>query len=605
MKLSSAASSTHAAGSPSLNIALRCVIMPLLTSHPSYTLRSKSHALLQSLNPLSEPDVNSSSWRTHWLSSLVSEELLSSDRKAASMSQLPTHVASQSSSSQSLSIPSPRVLCASSLKSIPSPHVLTGRAMVMSSTSAAWNISVSRMNRFIMSSLPLTPLVGTRVTLMFLVYVFWTSRSKLSWIVVCSFVLAGSSCLKMADFSRRSFLLARDIDGNFERVASGVRAPGPNQLQDPCIRRHHPLNTTARLEQGVLGLFHTGGHVDNVTTRGGLGNGDRYNGSTNLNIDICELHLEEKETMQLTDVEVEIGGAVETVSVTKATTCRDVINMVNGAGQDQYAVFEASRGVERVLSSDTKVLKLVRSWGAHAGSYTLTIRPRDKIISKVASISHAKKKLQRLRSAIWKHELPSNKKLQTTFHDNLDRDVQKTYTKNISVTRVPPRGVSGKLDIMKRFIRDTEIFPAADVEDMTIDLPVRTCGDGMDNGSGDELWDATCVVRCDMDAAFLSEECSSSDTSELNQCVLPNDKLMSDSESAFSDCSSVCDLERNVYDGGDVSSGFLTRLRAMFSHGALAACADDAALESFMNTLIETGSQSDEGLGSLGSDVLV
>ncbi|WAQ99601.1 hypothetical protein MAR_023974, partial [Mya arenaria] len=447
------ASSAHAARSPSLNIVLICVNMPLLTSHPSYTLRSKILALLQSLNPLSESDVNSLSWRTPWLSSPMSEKLLSSDRKAASMSQLPTHVASQSSSPQLLSIPSPRVLGGSSLKSIPSPHVLAGRSMVMSSTSAAWNISVSRMNRFIMSSLPLTPLGGIRVTLMFLLYVFWTSRSKLSWNVFCSFDLTGSSCLKMADLSRRSFLLARDIDGNFECVASGVSPPGPDQLQDPCISRYHPLNTTARLEQRVLGLSNTGGHVDDVTTRDRLGNGDRYNERANLNLDICELHLKEKgdslytgaltsRYMQLTDVEVEIGGAVETVSVTKATTCRDVINMVNGAGQDQYAVFEASRGVERVLSSDTKVLKLVRSWGAHAGSYTLTIRPRDKITSKVASISHAKKKLQRLRSAIWKHELPSNKKLQTTIHDNLDRDVQKTYTKDISVTRVPPSGVS-------------------------------------------------------------------------------------------------------------------------------------------------------------------
>jgi len=84
--------------------------------------------------------------------------------------------------------------------------------------------------------------------------------------------------------------------------------------------------------------------------------------------------------------------------------------------------------------------------------------------------------------------------------------------------------------------------------------------------------------------------------------------MTSDSESAFGDdseCSSLCELERNVYDVDEVNETTLRRLCVMFSDGDLTKGADDTALESFMKTVVVLSDDYDEGLSSIGSDVSV
>ncbi|KAH3874965.1 hypothetical protein DPMN_038223 [Dreissena polymorpha] len=95
-----------------------------------------------------------------------------------------------------------------------------------------------------------------------------------------------------------------------------------------------------------------------------------------------------------------------------------------------------------------------------------------------------------------------------------------------------------------------------------------------------------------------------SDESFFNDGMIWDDVSESERESAFGDdseCSSVCELERNVCDDIDVTNTTernvcddidvtnttLRKLRAMFGDRASAVSISDTALESFMNTVLE------------------
>jgi len=78
-------------------------------------------------------------------------------------------------------------------------------------------------------------------------------------------------------------------------------------------------------------------------------------------------------------------------------------------------------------------------------------------------------------------------------------------------------------------------------------------------------------TREHLDHAFLANA-TKVDQVNLNKCFLDDGDMTSDSESAFGDdseCSSLCELERNVYDVDDVNETTLRRLRVMFSDGDL------------------------------------
>ncbi|KAH3874967.1 hypothetical protein DPMN_038225 [Dreissena polymorpha] len=79
----------------------------------------------------------------------------------------------------------------------------------------------------------------------------------------------------------------------------------------------------------------------------------------------------------------------------------------------------------------------------------------------------------------------------------------------------------------------------------------------------------TFVITPELDTAFVSDTSDyySSDESVLNDGMIFDDVSESERESAFGDdseCSSVCELERNVCDDIDVTNITLRNLRAMF-----------------------------------------
>ncbi|KAH3874968.1 hypothetical protein DPMN_038226 [Dreissena polymorpha] len=102
----------------------------------------------------------------------------------------------------------------------------------------------------------------------------------------------------------------------------------------------------------------------------------------------------------------------------------------------------------------------------------------------------------------------------------------------------------------------------------------------------------TFVIRPELDTGFVSDtsDYDSSHESVLNDGMIFDDVSESERESAFGDdseCSSVCKLERNVYDDIDVTNITLRNLRAMFGDRTSAVSIGDTALESFMNTVLE------------------
>ena len=77
--------------------------------------------------------------------------------------------------------------------------------------------------------------------------------------------------------------------------------------------------------------------------------------------------------------EINIGilfnGKMKVCSVSKFTTCDDVIEMLMYSSTSvdhayEYALFETAHGVEKMLTGKSSVLKVVRSWGAAKGQFT-------------------------------------------------------------------------------------------------------------------------------------------------------------------------------------------------------------------------------------------
>jgi hypothetical protein len=148
-------------------------------------------------------------------------------------------------------------------------------------------------------------------------------------------------------------------------------------------------------------------------------------------------------------------------------------------------------------------------------------------------------------------------------------------------------------------------------------LPVRTPADGADCDELPDLSSVTCKCqKFSLNKGFLSDDDASCDNeiikqtrNDLNECFVysPDDVTSSiGKESAFeddSDCSSVCDLERNINEL-DIEDKLvkMERIKSAFSYIDLnARITEDTLLDSFMNTIV-ADSSSDEGLSSVGSD---
>lgn len=326
-------------------------------------------------------------------------------------------------------------------------------------------------------------------------------------------------------------------------------------------------------------------------------------------------------------------------TVSKTTTCHDVIKMatVSIENASVYALYESGHGVERQLSANTKVCKLIRSWGAEGESFRLIVRPVDKMAAKRAKVSRAAKKLQQIRSLLKKHKADHERKYQSFIDINLQANncTEKVFKKNIDTFNtpmpvtlkpvLPVSKTSAKFDLLRRYIIESSAYLSKRESELGV-MPPRTCGDGAENTVCAEVkFNETYIVQSrDLDEAFISDDSESDDSvNELDVCVMHDSIDVLSSESAFeddSDCVSISDLDRNICDdtittsasaqqvtsgmkaNSDTSPVNFKKVHVMLSSSDLDNYVMDADLESFMHTILPDTEMSDEGVSSQGSD---
>ena len=313
--------------------------------------------------------------------------------------------------------------------------------------------------------------------------------------------------------------------------------------------------------------------------------------------------------MKVSTVVIEVDGAKMTFTVTRKTRCSDVINIAAAQLNARVALWEIASGKERRLSRASKILKVIQAWGANASNCKLIGKKTEtEVLSRKASI--AKTFLQSIRRKLGVERTDTAIVSVQTISErenNLNGPSDTSTSENIFTSS------SGKCDIMWRFIQDTQEFyrrlrleDVDNVEKLT-NVAYITPGDGSETCLSSDDESIAVFTREHLDHAFLANV-TKFDQVNLNECFLDDGDMTSDSESAFGDdseCSSLCELERNVYDVDDVNETTLRRLRVMFSDGDLTKGADDTALASFMKTVVVLSDDYDEGLGSIGSDVSV
>ena len=333
------------------------------------------------------------------------------------------------------------------------------------------------------------------------------------------------------------------------------------------------------------------------------------------------------------DLLINLNGQTLCVKgVTRHTTCDDVIEMVfynTSKSVESYAIFESSRGVERMLYGKESVLKIVRSWGVEQNSFTLVLRELDNIRSNMATLSKARRKLRKMRSQNAKLD---NNTIQAN-RDNLDNKTMKD--KNIeNLEKMQRREQSGKLGILKRFLSDVVLHKTKQRKEIQSAVMVeRTAGDGCDESiikSNTVEMNNTSSVQ-QQNAAFTEtfRRCNS----YMNDAFVDYDDIDTlaiedDLDSAFddySDTDSVCELERNIIEISLSDCEDATELNSDSENQYSFSCAEntvikcekirdmfntaqndehdngDDDMESFMKTLVYD-SEHDEGLSSLDSD---
>ena len=275
---------------------------------------------------------------------------------------------------------------------------------------------------------------------------------------------------------------------------------------------------------------------------------------------------------------INVDGTNVFCHASKRTTCSDVIKMaITRQTSCNYVLYESRDGVEKMVDFRTRIHKLVRSWGTEKGQYSLVARPdrSARLTAKLAAISKAKKKLQRLRSVLVKGEVKSNK-LDGYHGDNMNAGINKVYKKNITIER--DFVCSRRLSVPSP--RTRTHGDGADACSLSIELPVRECGDCI-NYDSDDMSDFGFISRGDLDTGFISDDISVCTQEDLNLCFIDS--------SDNSDCEqTLCDLERNIVEDHDITSGTMARIKDLFCRNGVARTGDEE-LESFMNSFVARG----------------
>ena len=302
------------------------------------------------------------------------------------------------------------------------------------------------------------------------------------------------------------------------------------------------------------------------------------------------------------DIIVQFNGQAACLpGLTRFTTCDDVIEMVlfgRGENSHSYGIFESFCGVERQLNGRDSILKVIRSWVSDL-KFVLVVRKTDTITSKLVKISKARRQLEKMRC-----KLVPRRDGDVSDNQTINNNLNKGHVKNLKPKVIATSEVSskikrhrGKVDLMKRFLQDVITHSEQQTTKVSVSRSLlRRSAEG----------ENSYVSRDEVDF--------------LNNAI--------DSESAFeddSDCSSVCDLERNILEhdvesscdsdsadhvnsterivtADNVDSTVLRgeRIRKMFSGSDLTDSGSDnqdADMESFMKTFVWSV-DSDEGRGS-------
>ena len=283
---------------------------------------------------------------------------------------------------------------------------------------------------------------------------------------------------------------------------------------------------------------------------------------------------------------INVDGTNVFCHASKRTTCSDVIKMaIPRQTSCNYVLYESRDGVEKMVDFRTRIHKLVRSWGTEKGQYSLVARPdrSARLTAKLAAISKAKKKLQRLRSVLVKGDMKSNK-LDGYHGDNMSVDVNKVYKKNITIESdfVCSRRLNVPYPPTPRSCGD-----GVDDCSLSIALPVRGCGDGIDYDSHD-VSDFGFISRGDLDTGFISDDISVCTQEDLNQCFIDSSEIRSCDETLCDVSSALCDLELNIVDDHDITSGTMAHIKDLFCRNGVARKGDEE-LESFMNSFVARG----------------
>jgi len=186
--------------------------------------------------------------------------------------------------------------------------------------------------------------------------------------------------------------------------------------------------------------------------------------------------------MKVSTIVIDVDGAKMTFSVTRKTRCRDIINVAAAQLNARVALWEISSGKERRLSRASKIMMVIQAWGANASNCKLIGKKTEtEVSSRKASI--AKTFLQSIRRKLGVESTDTGIVCVQTMSEkenNLNRYSDTSLSSNISTSKTEN---SGKCDIMRRFIQDTQFYRCFRLEDVDnveklTNVAYRTPSDG-------------------------------------------------------------------------------------------------------------------------------
>ena len=317
---------------------------------------------------------------------------------------------------------------------------------------------------------------------------------------------------------------------------------------------------------------------------------------------------------------VQIGGEQKLLHISNQTTCGDVIKMVST--DSRYELTETLNGIERILNRKCKMLKVFDKTGF------LSIRRPGKQVTKRPCIGHALRKLKEMRTLVKNFKSPQHEKKDSSVlqvNHNVSDNKQHMYRDKsideLTQTHKTCKLNKGKLDIMKRFLNDCDSHMNNSISsrhDLELCL-IREDGDG---DSGTPKCPRTRGDGASYDESFFSSftqyntcidlgplEESSDDVNDKTTEILDfNTAFVEDRDSLLDDSGSdvsIDEHEINIIENTEDSdtNNKYEIMKKLFSKEDLTKWfADDDTIESFMKTVVEQDSESDEGVSSLSSD---